>query len=66
MLENFKNWKTTALGVISIIVSALVLFGVVPADQQPDLSGNAVSIVDAISAIIIAASGIINIFKAKD
>ena len=64
MGEKWKAIKTTILGVISIVVAALVLFGVIPVDQQAELSANAISVVDAIGAGIIAISGIINIFRA--
>ena len=64
MGEKWKAIKTTILGVISIVVAALVLFGVIPIDQQTELSANAISVVDAVGAGIIAISGIINIFRA--
>ena len=54
-----KNLVTTITGVISIAVSALVLFGIITSDQGVDLNGY-------ITTIIPAIVGIIAIFKAKD
>ena len=65
MGEKWKAIKTTVLGVAAILVSALVLFGVVSPSEQTDLTGFLGTLLDGITAIILAASGIINIFRAE-
>jgi len=54
-----KNLVTTITGVVSIAISALVLFGIVNSTQGADLTQYATMIVTAVA-------GIISIFKAKD
>lgn len=65
-LENVKNWKTTLLGVLTFVISMLVLFGVINADQQTELNGLTRTIIDLLIPLIAAISGVINIFLAKD
>jgi len=64
MLEKAKAIKTTILGIATIVLSGLVLFGVVTPEQSTEVSGGTISILDALIAIIVAASGVINIFRA--
>lgn len=62
----FKNWKTSIAGLITIIVSTLVLFGVFTPEQSTDFSGHANSIINAVALVVSDIAGIILIFKAKD
>ena len=64
MLDKLKAWKTTALGVITIILSGLVLFGVFTPEQSADVTTHGITIFDALIAIVVAISGIINMFRA--
>ena len=64
MGEKWKAIKTTILGVVTIVISGLVLFGVVSPSNQMDLTGFIGTLLDGVTAIILAASGIINIFRA--
>lgn len=67
-MKEKKSWqevKTTALGVIAVVFSGLVLFGVVTPEQQADAQANFTSLGEAITAAVVAISGIINIFRAK-
>lgn len=64
MLEKIKAIKTTILGVITILVSALTLFGVFSPEVSADLGDATITLMDAVIAVIIAASGVINIFRA--
>ena len=64
MLDKAKAIKTTILGIATIVLSGLVLFGVVTPEQSTEVSGGTISILDALIAIIVAASGVINIFRA--
>jgi len=54
-----KNLVTTLTGVLSLVVSGLVLFGVLSSDKAADLTQYA-------TMIITAVAGLIGIFKAKD
>ena len=64
MGEKWKAIKTTILGAVTIIIAGLVLFGVISPSEQLDLTGLAGTLVDGIGAVLLAASGIINIFRA--
>ena len=64
MGEKWKAIKTTILGVAAIVVSGLVLFGVISPSEQTELSGFLGTLLDGVTALILAASGIINIFRA--
>jgi len=54
-----KNPRTTIVGVLMIVISALTLFGVVKAEDQLDVQQLVTGVVEAIF-------GLIAIFKAKD
>jgi hypothetical protein len=62
----FTNWKTSLVGLITIIVSSLVLFNVITPEQSTDLTGHANSIVNAVALIVSDIAGLVLIFKAKD
>ena len=64
MLDKVKAIKTTVLGILTLVLSALTLFGVFTPEQVGDLQTGGISLVEALSAVIIAASGIVNIFRA--
>ena len=66
MFENLKNWKTSLIGFITIIISILVAFGVIDQGDQGTAAELSTKIVEAIAIIITAASGFIAIFNAKD
>lgn len=61
-----KNLITTITGIVALVVAILVSTGVISPEQSTDLQGNAISIVEAVSVIINAITGIILVFKAKD
>lgn len=61
-----KNLVTTITGIVALVVAILVSTGVISPEQSTDLQGNAISIVEAVSVIINAITGIILVFKAKD
>jgi len=61
-----NNLVTTITGIITLIVSVLVGFGVIPLDKQVGLETNAVTIVEGIAAIYGAVNAIILMFKATD
>ena len=65
MGEKWKAIKTTIVGVVTILLSGLALFGVVSPADQLDLTGFLGTLLDGITAIILAASGIKNIFRAE-
>lgn len=63
--KSWQEWKTTIMGVAAIVFSGLVLFGVVTPDQQVHATEHFTSLGEAVTAAIVAVSGIINIFRAK-
>lgn len=64
---DFKtNWKSTVLGILTLLVTLLVSFGVITSDQSLVMNQNLSGIVEAVSAIIVGVTAILNIFKFKD
>ena len=65
MLENVKEWKTTILGVVTLVISGLVIFGIITPENSAEINANTITISEAIVAIVTGVSGIINIFRAR-
>jgi len=66
-ITDFKtNWKSTVLGILTLVVTLLVSFGVITSDQSLVMNQNLSDIVEAVSAIIVGVTAILNIFKFKD
>lgn len=66
-ITDFKtNWKSTILGILTLIVTLLVSFGVITTDQSTVINAQTGNIVEAVSAIIVGVTAILNIFKFKD
>jgi len=66
-ITDFKtNWKSTVLGILTLVVTLLVSFGVITSDQSIVMNQNLSGIVEAVSAIIVGVTAILNIFKFKD
>lgn len=66
-ITDFKtNWKSTVLGILTLVVTLLVSFGVITSDQSLVMNQNLSGIVEAVSAIIVGVTAILNIFKFKD
>ena len=61
-----RNLVTTLTGIITAVVTVLVLVGVLTPEQSGALSSNAVSIVEAVGVIWGAVASIILMFKATD
>ena len=61
-----RNLVTTITGIITLVVAVLVSLGVLTPELSSELTGHAISLVEAVSAAVMAISGIISIFKAKD
>lgn len=61
-----KNLVTTIAGVITLVITLLVGFGVLTPEQSVDVQTQATTIINAVVAIWGAISGLILIFKAKD
>ena len=61
-----KNLVTTITGVITLLLTILVGFGVITPEQSTGVESHAMTIVNAVVAIWGAVSGLILIFKAKD
>ena len=66
-ITDFKtNWKSTVLGILTLFVTLLVSFGVITSDQSLVMNQNLSDIVEAVSAIIVGVTAVLNIFKFKD
>lgn len=61
-----RNLVTTITGIITLILSILVGFGVITPEQQTELAANAMVIVNAVVGIWGAITAIILMFKAAD
>jgi amino acid transporter len=62
----FTNWKTSLIGLITIVISSLVLFGVVTPEQSSDITEHSNSIINSVALIVSNIAGMVLIFKAKD
>jgi len=66
-ISDFKtNWKSTVLGILTLVITLLVSFGVITSDQSSALNTEVGNVVEALSAIIVSITAILNIFKFKD
>ena len=63
--KNYQEWKTTILGVLTLILGVLVALGVIVPDQQAELTTSFTSLGEVIGGAITAISGLINVFRAK-
>ena len=54
MFKNLKEWKTTVLGIITIILFALVSFNLITADQSAAINQAIAQIIDASGGDLIA------------
>lgn len=61
-----RNLITTITGIISALLSILVLTGVLTPEQSGELSGHATAIVQGVTGIWGAITAIILMFKATD
>lgn len=61
-----RNLITTIAGVITLVITILVGFGILTPEQSVAVQSNATIIVNAVITIWGAVSGLILIFKAKD
>lgn len=60
------NLVTTITGIVTLIISILVGFGVLTPEQSTELSNHAMIILQAVVGVWGAISAIILMFKAKD
>jgi len=61
-----RNLVTTITGILTLILTILVSFGVIDTEQQGQLQEHAFDIIDGIVLVYGAVSSIILMFKAKD
>ena len=61
-----RNLVTTISGIVTLVISILVGFGVLTPEQSTELTTQAGVLIQAVSAVILAITAIIQIFKAKD
>ena len=65
-MKNLTQWKTTIFGLLAVLISILVGFGVINPDQSAGVTENTTSIIEAIFAAITGVTGLIAMFAAKD
>lgn len=63
--KSWEEWRTTILGVITLITGILVSFSILTPDQSAELNLHLGSIGEVISGLVISVSGIINVFRAR-
>jgi len=63
--KSYQEWKTTVLGVITLVFGVLVGFGLITPEQQSAGIEGFTSLGEAIGGVIIAVSGLINVFRAS-
>jgi len=63
--KSYQEWKTSLLGVLTLVLGVLVAFGIVTPEQQAGLGEGFTSLGEIIGGAIVAISGIINVFRAK-
>lgn len=61
-----RNLVTTITGIITLILSILMGFGVITPEQQSELAQHAMVIVNAVVGVWGAVAAIILMFKSKD
>ena len=61
-----RNLVTTITGILTLLLSVLVGFGVLTPEQSTELNSQALIIIQAVSGIWGAITAVILIFKAKD
>lgn len=61
-----KNLVTTITGVITLLITILVGFGIIKPDQSTEIQTHAIGIVDGVVIVWGAISSLILMFKAKD
>ena len=66
MKDNLQQWKTTIMGLITVIVSILVGFGVITPEQVGEVTAGGTGVITGIFAIITGIGGLVLVFKAKD
>lgn len=66
LVRAFKNWKTTLIGIIGLIVTILISIGKLPAGSQSDIMDILTGIVTNAESIYTAIAAIILMFGAHD
>jgi uncharacterized membrane protein len=61
-----RNLVTTVTGIITLLLSVLVGFGVITPEQSTELNTHALTIVNAVTGVWGAITAIILMFKATD
>lgn len=65
MKDNVKAWRSTIIGLLTLIISILLVLDVISSDESEILSGHIGVIAEAIISLVLVIGGIINIFKSK-
>lgn len=65
-MKNVSQWKSTVLGLISIVVPVLVAVGWIKPELQGPILEKLPVVVEAIFALVAAAAGFWGIFKLND
>lgn len=63
--KSWQEWKTTIVGVLTFAIGILVAVGLLSPEDQTALNTSVTSISELIPGVVIAVSGIVNVFRAK-
>ena len=63
--KSWQEWKTTIVGVITFAIGILVAIGILTPEEQGELNTHITSISEIIPGLVVAVSGIINVFRAR-
>lgn len=66
MIENLKNWKTTLIGLVALLVPILVAVNVLDQEKATGILTQSAGLVDGIIAAIGLIASFVAIFKSKD
>ncbi len=65
-MNNVTKWKSTVLGLISLLIPVLVVVGWVAPEKQGPIMENLPVLVEAIFAVLAAAMAFIGVWKLND
>lgn len=63
--KSWQEWKTTIVGVVTFAIGILVAVGILTPADQTELNASITSISEVIPGLVVAISGIINVFRAR-
>lgn len=64
-MENVTKFRSTFAGILSLVLSGLVLFNLIDIDTSHAIGDSLTSIQDIVISLVAAISGFVNIFKSR-